>query len=138
MFIFYLSGYRFGAVPSVMIIIRCQPIIASLPSARSRPHTVVTQPERVILARMIQRLCIKLIQGYRLALSPFFGMHCRFYPTCSAYALEAIIQHGTLRGLWLTLKRLAKCHPWHAGGCDPVPPNPSTTNPTSAPDTTNP
>lgn len=62
-----------------------------------------------------------LIKGYRYALSPFFGAQCRFHPTCSAYALEAIAAHGAARGAWLAAKRLGRCHPWHAGGLDPVP-----------------
>ncbi len=67
---------------------------------------------------------IALIRGYRYLLSPWFGNQCRFYPSCSAYAEEAIQTHGPLKGLWLTLARLARCAPWHSGGHDPVPPNP--------------
>ena len=63
-----------------------------------------------------------LIDAYKLLLSPFFGQQCRFYPTCSSYAREAIEVHGALRGGWLTVKRIAKCAPWHPGGVDPVPP----------------
>jgi len=63
-----------------------------------------------------------LIDAYKLTLSPFFGRHCRFYPTCSSYAREAIEVHGSLRGSWLAVKRIAKCAPWHPGGVDPVPP----------------
>ena len=65
---------------------------------------------------------IALIEGYRLLLSPFFGTQCRYYPTCSAYAREAIETHGAARGTWLAVKRVLRCHPWHAGGVDPVPP----------------
>ncbi len=60
--------------------------------------------------------------GYRLVLSPLLPPACRFYPTCSAYALEAFRSLGFWRGAWLTAARLARCHPWHPGGVDPVPP----------------
>lgn len=70
----------------------------------------------------MKRLLILLIRGYRLFLSPYFGTQCRFYPTCSVYALEALEVHGAARGSWLTVRRLSKCHPLHAGGPDPVPP----------------
>jgi uncharacterized protein len=62
-----------------------------------------------------------LIRGYQLAISPFLGPRCRFYPSCSHYAIEAIETHGALRGVWLTIKRISRCHPWHEGGFDPVP-----------------
>ncbi|NGX61955.1 MAG: putative membrane protein insertion efficiency factor [Chlamydiae bacterium] len=58
---------------------------------------------------------------YQLTISPFLGPCCRFYPSCSEYAHEALETHGTIRGTWLTLKRLAKCGPWHPGGVDLVP-----------------
>lgn len=70
----------------------------------------------------MKAILLALIDGYRLLLSPFFGANCRFYPTCSAYAREAIDVHGALRGTWLAVRRIAKCHPWHPGGVDPVPP----------------
>ena len=70
----------------------------------------------------MKQMLLWLIAGYRLLLSPFLGASCRFYPSCSAYALEAIDTHGALRGTWLSLRRLSKCHPWHPGGVDPVPP----------------
>lgn len=64
----------------------------------------------------------RLVRGYQLVLSPLKGAPtCRFYPTCSAYALEALHTHGALRGSWLSLRRLGRCHPFCAGGYDPVP-----------------
>ncbi|MDD3516838.1 MAG: membrane protein insertion efficiency factor YidD [Chromatiales bacterium] len=69
----------------------------------------------------MRRLLVLLIQTYRLLLSPFVGQHCRFTPTCSCYAIEAIEHHGALRGTWLAVKRLGRCHPWCEGGYDPVP-----------------
>jgi putative membrane protein insertion efficiency factor len=65
-------------------------------------------------------LCV-LIRGYQLAISPLLGARCRYYPSCSQYALEAIAGHGALRGSWMALRRLLRCHPFHAGGYDPVP-----------------
>jgi len=67
------------------------------------------------------KILIILIRGYRYGISPFLGNHCRFYPSCSSYAETAIRHHGWIKGAWLTLQRLGRCHPWHAGGCDPVP-----------------
>ncbi len=66
-------------------------------------------------------LVIFLIKAYQMVLSPFLGQHCRFYPSCSAYAVEAVEKHGPLKGLWLAVRRLSRCHPWHEGGVDPVP-----------------
>ncbi|MCI3920152.1 membrane protein insertion efficiency factor YidD [Paenibacillus sp. TRM 82003] len=63
------------------------------------------------------------IHVYRKVISPLLPPSCRFYPTCSAYALEAIDAHGPLRGGWLAAKRIARCHPFHPGGIDPVPPS---------------
>jgi putative membrane protein insertion efficiency factor len=68
------------------------------------------------------RLLLALIRLYRYLLSPFIGQHCRFYPSCSAYAEEAIQVHGAWRGAWLALRRLLRCHPFAPGGVDPVPP----------------
>ena len=64
---------------------------------------------------------IGLVKGYRLLLSPWIGSSCRFTPTCSAYSLEALERHGASAGTYLTLARIARCHPWCAGGHDPVP-----------------
>ena len=63
-----------------------------------------------------------LIRIYQWTVSPFLGQTCRFYPSCSNYALHAIRRFGVLQGGWLTIRRLARCHPWHPGGFDPVPP----------------
>lgn len=62
-----------------------------------------------------------LIRGYRLFVSPLIGPTCRFYPSCSAYGLEAVTRFGAIKGSWLIVKRLGRCHPWHPGGYDPVP-----------------
>ncbi|WP_280191706.1 membrane protein insertion efficiency factor YidD [Delftia sp. PS-11] len=70
---------------------------------------------------MMQRLLMALVRGYRLMLSPWLGSACRFTPTCSAYSLEALDKHGAAVGSYLTVRRLARCHPWCDGGHDPVP-----------------
>ncbi|MDJ1006740.1 MAG: membrane protein insertion efficiency factor YidD [Paracoccaceae bacterium] len=62
------------------------------------------------------------VRAYRLVLSPWVGQSCRYHPTCSAYALEALEVHGALKGTWLTLRRIARCHPWGGSGIDNVPP----------------
>ncbi len=70
---------------------------------------------------MMRQLLIGIVKGYRLLLSPWLGNACRFEPTCSAYAVEALEVHGAGRGSYLTLRRLARCQPWCQGGHDPVP-----------------
>jgi putative membrane protein insertion efficiency factor len=65
-----------------------------------------------------------LLWFYRRFFSPLLVPSCRFTPSCSAYALDALRFHGFSQGLWLTFRRLARCHPWHPGGCDPVPGSP--------------
>ncbi|GAC1439279.1 MAG: hypothetical protein NVSMB55_00240 [Mycobacteriales bacterium] len=67
-------------------------------------------------------LLVLLIRGYRRAVSPLLGPRCRFAPTCSAYAHDALVRHGARRGGWLALRRIARCHPFNPGGHDPVPP----------------
>lgn len=88
---------------------------------------------------MMRSLLIGLVKLYRLTLSPWLGTACRFEPTCSRYAIEALDKHGAARGSWLTVCRLARCHPFCAGGHDPVPEQPSglfsrllSSNPTSS------
>ncbi len=71
---------------------------------------------------MLRRLLIKLIQFYKLLISPFFPPSCRYQPTCSSYAIEAIEVHGPIKGGWLAIKRIFRCHPWAPHGYDPVPP----------------
>ena len=66
---------------------------------------------------------IGLVKLYRLAISPWLGMNCRFQPTCSEYAIEALQKHGVFKGTWLAAKRIGRCHPWGGSGYDPVPGN---------------
>ena len=73
----------------------------------------------------MKHLLIWLLKGYRFAISPLYGQVCRYHPTCSAYALEAVQTHGAARGTWLATRRVGRCHPWASGGLDPVPPVPS-------------
>lgn len=73
-------------------------------------------------ARWLARPLLGIVWIYRNAVSPMFGASCRFQPTCSAYADEALRQHGAFRGGWLMLRRIARCHPWGGSGYDPVPP----------------
>ena len=81
--------------------------------ARGLGHAVVRVPALVLVA---------LVRCYQLVVSPLLGPRCRFYPSCSAYALTAVKRHGALRGSWLAVRRLGRCHPWNPGGVDPVPP----------------
>ncbi|MGH8593492.1 MAG: membrane protein insertion efficiency factor YidD [Gammaproteobacteria bacterium] len=68
-----------------------------------------------------RRIIGMLIRRYQYWISPLLGRHCRFWPSCSEYAREAIERYGLWRGGWLAAKRVCRCHPWHPGGCDPVP-----------------
>lgn len=73
------------------------------------------------IKQALQAIPVGLIRGYQLIISPLLGPRCRFYPSCSNYAIEAIRLHGVVKGSVLTAKRIAKCHPGHPGGIDPVP-----------------
>jgi uncharacterized protein len=75
---------------------------------------------------LLAGLLVLPIRGYQLLVSPLLGQRCRFYPSCSAYAVEALRTHGPLRGSWLAVRRLLRCHPWNPGGLDPVPPRRTT------------
>ena len=69
----------------------------------------------------MKTIFLALIRAYQYLLRPMLGSNCRFYPSCSDYAREAIERHGAMRGLWLAVRRVARCHPYHPGGFDPVP-----------------
>jgi uncharacterized protein len=68
----------------------------------------------------MQRILIAVLKGYKFLISPMLPSACRFYPTCSDYMMEAVARHGAARGVWMGLKRLGRCHPFHEGGYDPV------------------
>ena len=69
---------------------------------------------------VIKSILVALIRFYQLCISPLLGYNCRYYPTCSQYAIEAIEQKGIIKGCWMAVKRICRCHPWHEGGYDPV------------------
>ncbi len=74
-----------------------------------------------MISNFLTWLAVKLIRGYQIFISPLLGAHCRFYPTCSQYALIAFKEWGFFKGAWLTFKRIIKCGPWNDGGYDPPP-----------------
>jgi uncharacterized protein len=69
----------------------------------------------------MKRMLLAVIRGYQYAISPLLGRNCRYLPSCSEYAAEAVTKYGAIRGGWLGVKRVCRCHPWHPGGYDPVP-----------------
>lgn len=73
------------------------------------------------MKRLIQTLFVWILRAYQLTISPLLGPSCRFHPSCSSYAIEAVQRHGSVRGAWLALRRVGRCHPFHPGGFDPVP-----------------
>lgn len=80
---------------------------------------------KLLLRRLPATFLIGLVRLYQWTISPLLGPSCRFHPTCSAYACRCLHDHGAVRGSWLTLRRLGRCHPWHPGGVDlPPPPTP--------------
>jgi putative membrane protein insertion efficiency factor len=74
------------------------------------------------IGQLPRRLLVGLVTLYRLLVSPVLAPSCRYWPSCSEYAIEALRSHGAVRGSWLTARRICRCHPWSAGGVDPVPP----------------
>lgn len=79
----------------------------------------------------MNRLFVWLLRAYQILVSPMFGPSCRFYPTCSNYAIEAVKLHGAARGGWLAARRVCRCHPWNDGGVDLVPPRADHSSPTA-------
>jgi len=85
------------------------------------PPPSAARPFLSALARVPRLLLIYLVRGYQVAISPLLPPSCRYYPSCSAYAVEALEKHGALRGAWLAARRILRCNPFRPGGFDPVP-----------------
>ena len=86
----------------------------------NRPTGILKRTGRLLSSTMVWILCLPIL-FYRTCISPFTPPSCRFTPTCSAYALEALRKHGAIKGLWLAAKRILRCNPWGGSGYDPVP-----------------
>jgi putative membrane protein insertion efficiency factor len=95
--------------------------VLDLTAAVVRSAKSATAAAGTFLWNLPRNILILLLMAYRKVISPLYGQVCRFFPSCSAYALEAITVHGAVKGSWLAAKRLARCHPWNAGGVDHVP-----------------
>jgi putative membrane protein insertion efficiency factor len=96
------------------------PSAAVVPVSGSRLKTAAAWLGQVVW-NLPRNLLILLLMSYRRLISPLYGQVCRFFPSCSAYALEAITVHGAVKGSWLAARRLSRCHPWNSGGVDHVP-----------------
>ncbi len=110
-----MSAFSGTLLPVAVPVSQGSPPVAA-PSPANRVGFVGT------LLLLPRNACIAILWLYRAAISPLYGDVCKYYPSCSRYALEAIQQHGMIRGIWLGSKRLARCHPWAEGGIDDVPP----------------
>ncbi|MCT9869566.1 membrane protein insertion efficiency factor YidD [Paenarthrobacter aurescens] len=108
------KGHRVHDISTAVVPSSSDPT-GKVPS-RNLPAAVGT-----FLWELPRNILIVLLKTYRKVVSPLYGQVCRFFPSCSAYALEAVTVHGAVKGSWLAAKRLAKCHPWNAGGVDHVP-----------------
>ena len=117
------ASLRTGILPMNLNVYCLTP--ASDKTARASGTTASGRRRFAESARVVRNLpahsMIALVWLYRTAISPFIGPSCRFEPTCSEYAMEALRRHGFFAGLWLSVKRVGRCHPYHAGGYDPVP-----------------
>ena len=82
---------------------------------------LAAQPQPAIVMHLLRQIYTLPIHFYRLFISPVLGPHCRYQPTCSSYAIEAVERFGIFKGTWMAMRRVSRCHPWHEGGYDPVP-----------------
>ena len=97
------------------------PVVLPAGPAKPGPAVVLLYVLLRAVWNLPRNIIILALKGYRRIISPLYGQVCRFFPSCSAYALEAVTVHGAVKGSWLALRRLIRCHPWNAGGIDHVP-----------------